>query len=100
MSHSEGWGMTITEAAASGTPCVVTDNIGHRGAVVDKLTGLLVADDAQFAQTIARVLGDSAMWGAMSAAALAHSHSFSWDACAEKILQVIHHEVLRHAADA
>ena len=100
MSHSEGWGMTITEAAASGTPCVVTDNIGHRGAVVDKLTGLLVADDAQFAQTIARVLGDSAMWDAMSAGAFAHSHSFSWDACAEKILQVIHHEVLRHAADA
>jgi glycosyltransferase involved in cell wall biosynthesis len=99
MSHSEGWGMTITEAAASGTPCVVTDNIGHQGAVVDNHTGLLVADDATFAQNVVQVLGDSTVWAAMSTAAFAHSQSFSWDTCAEKILQVIHHEVRRHAAD-
>ena len=32
-SVAEGWGMTITEAAACGTPAVVTDIGGHRDAV-------------------------------------------------------------------
>ena len=32
-SVAEGWGMTITEAAACGTPAVVTDIAGHRDAV-------------------------------------------------------------------
>ena len=32
-SAREGWGMTITEAAACGTPAVVTDIAGHRDAV-------------------------------------------------------------------
>ena len=31
----EGWGMTLTEAAACGTPAVATDIAGHRDAVVD-----------------------------------------------------------------
>src|SRR5690606_37423452 len=32
-SVSEGWGMTLTEAAACGTPAVATDIAGHRDAV-------------------------------------------------------------------
>ena len=40
-SVAEGWGMTITEAAACGTPSVVTDIAGHRDAVVDHETGEL-----------------------------------------------------------
>lgn len=100
MSHSEGWGMTITEAAASGTPCVVTDNIGHRGAVVSGRTGILVADDTQFAQTITDVLGDPTRWAEMATASFAHSQTFSWDTCAEKILRVVDHEVRRHSAEA
>ena len=42
-SVAEGWGMTITEAAACGTPAVVTDIAGHRDAVVDGVTGVLAA---------------------------------------------------------
>ena len=34
-SAREGWGMTITEAAACGTPAVVTRIAGHADAVVD-----------------------------------------------------------------
>ncbi|MCU1487850.1 MAG: putative glycosyl transferase, partial [Actinomycetia bacterium] len=38
-SSREGWGMTITEAAACATPAVVTDISGHADAVVDGETG-------------------------------------------------------------
>ena len=36
---AEGWGMTITEAAACGTPAVVTDIPGHRDAVRRRRSG-------------------------------------------------------------
>ena len=41
-SQREGWGMTITEAAACGTPAVVTRIAGHSDAVVHGVTGILV----------------------------------------------------------
>ena len=43
-SAHEGWGMTITEAAACGTPAVATRIAGHADAIVDGATGLLVDD--------------------------------------------------------
>ena len=57
-SVAEGWGMTITEAAACGTPAVVTDIGGHRDAVVDGVTGLLVAPE-QLGAALARVLSQT-----------------------------------------
>ena len=41
-SLAEGWGLTLTEAAACGTPSVATDISGHRSSVVDGVTGVLV----------------------------------------------------------
>ena len=43
-SQREGWGMTLTEAAACGTPAVATAIAGHADAVVDGESGLLVDD--------------------------------------------------------
>ena len=40
-SLAEGWGLTLTEAAACGTPAVATDIRGHRCSVVDGQTGVL-----------------------------------------------------------
>ncbi len=41
-SAREGWGMTITEAGACGTPAVATRIAGHTDAVVHEHSGLLV----------------------------------------------------------
>ena len=43
----EGWGMTLTEAAACGTPAVATRIAGHVDAVADGASGLLADDDAE-----------------------------------------------------
>ena len=40
----EGWGMTVTEAGACGTPAVASRISGHRGAVIDDRSGLLFDD--------------------------------------------------------
>ena len=48
-SRHEGWGMTITEAAACRTPAVATRIAGHSDAIVDGTTGLLVDDDKALA---------------------------------------------------
>src|SRR3546814_15393565 len=39
-SSSEGWGMSLTEAAACGTPAVATNIAGHLDAVEHERTGL------------------------------------------------------------
>src|SRR5205823_79876 len=53
-SEKEGWGLTVLEAAACGTPAVVTDVPGLRDAVRDGETGLLVppGDAAGLARTL------------------------------------------------
>ena len=53
-SIAEGWGMTLTEAAACGTPSVATDIAGHRDSVAAGQSGLLAADDRAFVRDLTR----------------------------------------------
>ena len=58
-SAREGWGMTLTEAAACGTPAVATRIAGHADAVRDGESGLLAdGDPVSLGDAMARVLGD------------------------------------------
>ncbi len=72
-SAREGWGMTITEAAACGTPSVVTNVSGHADAVVDGVTGILADGGDALRAGLDRVLGDDTRRAEMSAAARAHA---------------------------
>jgi glycosyltransferase involved in cell wall biosynthesis len=94
-SAHEGWGMTITEAGACGTPSVVTRIAGHADAVVDERTGLLVDDAAQLGPAIDRVLADDELRATLSAGALAHAGRFTWAATARGTLDVLANEALR-----
>jgi glycosyltransferase involved in cell wall biosynthesis len=94
-SAHEGWGMTITEAAACGTPAVATRIAGHTDAIVHERTGLLVDDPAQLGPAIARVLGDSALRASLAAAALEHASRFTWAATACGTLEVLANEAQR-----
>jgi glycosyltransferase involved in cell wall biosynthesis len=81
-SEREGWGMTITEAAACGTPAVVTRISGHSDAVVEGRTGLLASDMSELAKDLERVLTDDLLRSTLSEASLAHAQSFTWEATA------------------
>ena len=88
-SFGEGWGMTITEAGACGTPAVVSINTGHRQAVVDGVTGLLAADEDGLVAGLDRVLNDPVLRGRLGDGARDHARGFDWDRAATTILDVV-----------
>ena len=88
-SQREGWGMTITEAAACGTPAVVTGIAGHRDAVVDGVTGLLVDNPDHFGEALRRVLQDETQRRRLGRAALEHAGRLTWEATAAGTLEIL-----------
>jgi glycosyltransferase involved in cell wall biosynthesis len=92
-SSSEGWGMTITEAAACGVPAVVTDVVGHRGAVVDGHTGLLVPTPGDLTATVLALLDDRQRLGHMASTARERASSLSWEAAAATHLDIVRERV-------
>jgi glycosyltransferase involved in cell wall biosynthesis len=94
-SRHEGWGMTITEAAACQTPAVATRIAGHSDAIVDGTTGLLVDDDKSLAESLDRVLRDDAFRALLGKNALEHASRFTWAATARGTLEVLAAEAQR-----
>ncbi len=90
-SEKEGWGLTVIESNATGTPVVATDADGLRDSVRHGETGFLVDDeDVQgFAQRIGELLADDALAVEMSTAALAWSRRFDWDRAAGDMARAI-----------
>ena len=88
-SQREGWGMTLTEAAACGTPAVATAIAGHADAVVDGESGILVEDAGDLPSTLIRLLGDDVLRNRLSKGALAHSRWFTWETTARRAMDVL-----------
>ncbi len=88
-SKREGWGMTLTEAAACGTPAVATAIAGHADAVLDGESGLLVDDPAELSVALGRVLSDEVLRSRLSKGALARARWFSWDVTARRALEAL-----------
>jgi glycosyltransferase involved in cell wall biosynthesis len=85
----EGWGMTLTEAGACSTPSVATDIAGHRDAVVDGATGVLVGDDAQLGAAIAKVLLDDELRRRLGRAARTRAQSLTWSRTAASLFALL-----------
>jgi glycosyltransferase involved in cell wall biosynthesis len=94
-SIAEGWGMTLTEAAACGTPAVATRISGHVDAVVDGRTGLLADSSRGLAEQISRVLDDDELRATLSEGALKHAAALTWDATALGVLRPLAAEAMR-----
>jgi len=92
-SIAEGWGLSLTEGAACGTPCVATDIRGHRSSVVDGVTGVL-APPHLLGTTIADVVNDPERLRSLGARALERTGRLTWDASALGLTAALHGEVL------
>jgi glycosyltransferase involved in cell wall biosynthesis len=88
-SAREGWGMTITEAAACATPAVVSNVAGHADAVVDGETGILCRGSDALRVALDRILRDGDLRARMSDAAAVHAARYTWEATARGTLEVL-----------
>jgi len=90
-SEKEGWGLTVIESNAVGTPVVATNADGLRDSVRDGVTGFLVPDGSveDFANRIGNLLDDDALATRMSHAAIEWSKSFDWDHAAADMATAI-----------
>jgi len=88
-STKEGWGLTVAEAYACGTPVVATAVPGLTDSVQDGVTGVLVraARPRPLAAAITKLLADAEGRRRMSRRALAWSAYFDWDESAEAVLR-------------
>jgi len=92
-SLAEGWGLSLTEAAACGTPAVATDIRGHRSSVVDGVTGVLVEPE-RLGAAIADVVADDGRRRRLTEAAQARAATLTWDASALGVTQCLHAAVV------
>ncbi|HVB94946.1 MAG TPA: glycosyltransferase family 4 protein [Acidimicrobiales bacterium] len=90
----EGWGMTVTEAGACGTPSVASRISGHRDAVIDDRSGLLFDDVDGIDDALDAVISDEILRKRLGIGAFEHASQFTWDAAARGALAVLAAEAL------
>jgi glycosyltransferase involved in cell wall biosynthesis len=83
-SHTDTFGNVVLEALASGVPAIVTPSGGPKYIVRDKETGY-IAQDADFAQSIASLINNPACLAEMRTAARAYAETCTWDAVFERV---------------
>lgn len=93
----EGWGMTLTEAAACGTPAVATDIAGHADAVDDGRSGLLAVTDEDLAARLVDVLTDRALRARLEQGALDRASELTWQHAALANFEVLAADAARRA---
>ncbi len=90
-SSKEGWGISVLEANACGTPVVATRVSGLRDAVIDGETGLLtpLGDRKAMARALIDLLREPDERNRLAKNARARSRHFTWDETARQTVQVI-----------
>jgi glycosyltransferase involved in cell wall biosynthesis len=88
-SASEGWSLTVMEAALCGTPSVALAVGGLTESVVDGETGFLASDDSELVTRASQVVEDPGLRERFGEAAERRARTFSWDRSAATFLEVL-----------
>ncbi len=89
-SRKEGWGLAVIEAAQHGVPTVgYRSSRGLTDSIVDGVTGVLVDDVDQLAESVAGLLADAAARTIMGEKARSRAREFSWESTASGVYQVL-----------
>ena len=95
MAEKEGWGITVIESNAAGTPVVGSNVQGLRDSIVDGKTGLLAepGSSADLAEKIISLLKDRERLQKMEAEARAWAATFTWERSAEYFIERAKQEI-------
>jgi glycosyltransferase involved in cell wall biosynthesis len=97
----EGWGLSIAEANACGTPAVVYDVPGLRDAVRDGETGFVVPPGPrQMANAMTKLVSDDALYARFVNAGRRWSATFSFDSAAAAMRSAIEDAMSRSGTQA
>jgi len=94
-SIAEGWGMTLTEAAACGTPAVATRINGHTDSVREGESGLLADTSRELGDKLDLVLSDPDLRRRLTEGAERYAATLTWDATALGVLAPLAREAAR-----
>jgi glycosyltransferase involved in cell wall biosynthesis len=89
-SQSEGWSLTVMEAALCGTPSAALAVGGLTESVIDGETGLLAHDTEGLCRNARRIVESPALRERLGDAAEHRARGFTWDRSAAAFLEVLH----------
>ncbi|GLC81970.1 glycosyltransferase family 4 protein [Lacrimispora brassicae] len=78
-SSSEGFGLPLLEAMATGIPFVTTDNGGSRDLIPDQSLVVKVGDTAAMGRALYQLASDRTVWQHLRTAGLERAERWSWD---------------------
>ena len=89
-SPKEGWGLTVIESNACGTPVIASRSPGLVDSVRDGVSGLLVphGDVGELTDALRRLLTDASLRARLASGGLEWARRFSWDRAADEAWQV------------
>jgi glycosyltransferase involved in cell wall biosynthesis len=88
-SSSEGWGLTVIEAALCGTPSAALAVGGLRESIVDDRTGILARDIGELIARVRDLIADRERLQEMGEAARRRALTFTWERTAADNLRVL-----------
>lgn len=90
----EGWGITVIEANASGTPVIASNVGGLKDSVLHGKTGMLVKAKSveELAKAMARIISDKKLRDELSQNAYEWAQKYNWENSKEKLLKLIESE--------
>jgi glycosyltransferase involved in cell wall biosynthesis len=94
-SAREGWGLSMAEAGACGTPVVATRAPGHVDSVRHDESGLLIETDDELVAALTRLIGDPELRERLGQGGLALAARLTWEATARQALEVLAEEAIR-----
>lgn len=97
-SSFEGWGITVIEANACGTPVIASNTIGLRDSVSNNQTGLLfpARDYQKMADLMEYLIDDKKLLKKLSEKAHQWSKKFEWDYQANTFIDILLNRVNSH----
>jgi glycosyltransferase involved in cell wall biosynthesis len=85
----EGWGLTISEAAACGTPAVASPIAGHLDSVRDGVSGFLAEPGGQMVEALDAIISNDLLRQRLHAGSLDHASELTWDRTALESMRVL-----------